>query len=110
MTRGKIAEAKEKWALATKADPKFASAYYNLGNALEYEHKNSEAVNCWVKAITVNPNMSDAFYRIGAMYYKDNHLAQAHTMLKKAVDLDPEAEWVRDAKKSLGTMDSAFFT
>ncbi len=106
--RGKVEEAKEKWRQAIKIDPKFASAYHNLGNALEYEHKTGEAIANYVKAMEVNPNMADAYYRIGNIYYKEGQLGQAETLLKKGVALEPDAEWVRDAKKSLTYIQSAF--
>lgn len=101
-------EAMEKWRKAIEIDPKFASAYYNMGNAYETQEKHHEALDCYVKATIINPNMADAYYRIGSLMNKTKHLAQAHVLLTKAVQLAPEAEFARDARKQIEGLEKQF--
>jgi tetratricopeptide (TPR) repeat protein len=104
--KNKFSEAMEKWKEAVKIDPKFASAYYNMGNALENEKDMRAAVDAYVNAISINPAMADAYYRVGSIYAKQKHLAQARLLLAKAVELEPTAEFCRDAKKTLSSIES----
>lgn len=103
--RGKIAEAKDKWKQAVAIEPTFASAYYNMGNALEGEKDVASAADAYYQAIQANPNMADAFYRIGTIYQKEKHYAQAKVLLQKSMELGPEADFVREAKKQIAVID-----
>ncbi len=103
--RGRVEEAMTKWKEAIDINPRFASAYCNMGTALENEKDFSKALNCFVKALRINPKMADAYYSIGNIYYKDKHPAQAYLFLSKAIVLSPEAEFVREAKHQLTTID-----
>jgi len=103
--RGRVDEAMTKWKEAIDINPKFASAYCNMGTALENEKDFNKALDCFVKALRINPKMADAYYSIGNIYYKDKHPAQAHLFLSKAIVLSPEAEFVREAKHQLTTID-----
>jgi len=104
--RGRVDEAMTKWREAIDINPKFASAYCNMGTALENEKDYSKALDCFVKALRINPKMADAYYSIGNIYYKDKHPAQAHLFLSKAIVLSPDAEFVREAKHQLATLDN----
>jgi len=103
---GRLEDAKAKWKQAVQIDPTFASAYYNLGNALEGEKKTSEAIDAYAKAIEVNANMADAYYRIGSLYAKSKHYAQSRLLLNKSLELAPEADFVRDARKQLASLNT----
>lgn len=103
--RGRVDEAMTKWKLAIDINPRFASAYCNMGTALENEKDYNKALGCFVKALRINPKMADAYYSIGNIYYKDKHPAQAYLFLSKAIVLSPEAEFVREAKHQLLTID-----
>ena len=106
--QGHIDEAKEKWEKAISIDPTFASAYYNLGNAYESEKNLPKAVNCYSKAISASSNMADAYYRIGAIYNKQHHNAQASALLRKAVELAPDSDFVREANRIEGNLENDF--
>ncbi len=103
--RGRVDEAMTKWKEAIDINPRFASAYCNMGTALENEKDYSKALGCFVKALRINPKMADAYYSIGNIYYKDKHPAQAYLFLSKAIVLSPEAEFVREAKHQISTID-----
>ncbi len=104
--RGKVPEAMEKWKQAVTNDPQFASAYYNMGNAYESEKDDHSALNAYAKALRTNPAMADAFYRAGLLMVKEKHPAQASLLLSKSVELAPDADFVRDAKKQLSALES----
>ncbi len=104
--RGKTAEAKEKWKQAVQIEPGFASAYYNMGNALEGEKDVMTALAYYYLAIQANPNMADAYYRMGNLLQKDGHSAAAKVLLQKSTDLSPDAEFSRDAKKQITSIDT----
>jgi tetratricopeptide (TPR) repeat protein len=105
-SKGKIDEAKEKWRQAIDVDPKFASAYFNLGNAYESEKDSKNALSCYFNAIKSDPAMADAYYRMGTILLKEHHQAQAQVLLSKAVDLSPNADYVKDARRDLSVLRS----
>jgi tetratricopeptide (TPR) repeat protein len=104
--RGKTVEAKEKWKQAVQIEPGFASAYYNMGNALEGEKDIMTALAYYYLGIQANPNMADAYYRMGNLMQKDGHTAAAKVLLQKSVDLSPDAEFAREAKKQITSIDN----
>ncbi|CAN5154492.1 hypothetical protein BH10CYA1_BH10CYA1_30850 [soil metagenome] len=104
--RGKTVEAKEKWKQAVQIEPGFASAYYNMGNALEGEKDVMTALAYYYLAIQANPNMADAYYRMGNLLQKDGHSAAAKVLLQRSTDLSPDAEFARDAKKQVTSIDT----
>ncbi|HEY9713597.1 MAG TPA: tetratricopeptide repeat protein, partial [Chroococcales cyanobacterium] len=53
-------------------------------------------------------NMADAYYRLGSIFFKRKHLAQAQVLLSKAVDLTPDADFAREARKTLLIIDAQF--
>ncbi len=106
--KGKVSEAMEKWRQAVVSDPQFASAYYNMGNALENERDVKAGLEAYVKAIRINPGMADAYYRVGTIFNRDKHPAQAYVLLSKAVALAPDADFARDAKRQIDTLQSQF--
>jgi tetratricopeptide (TPR) repeat protein len=106
--QGHIDEAKVQWTRAISVDPNFSSAYYNIGNALESERKLGDAAEAYVKAISVMPTMADAYFRIGIIYNKEHHYAQSSALLRKAVALSGNAEFVRDAKRLIANLDNEF--
>ncbi|HEY9789241.1 MAG TPA: tetratricopeptide repeat protein [Candidatus Obscuribacterales bacterium] len=101
-----VSEAMEKWKEAVQLDPNFASAFYNMGNAMENEKDMRGAVDAYVHALAVNPAMADAYYRVGSIYAKQKHVAQARLLLAKAVQLEPTAEFAREAKKQLSSLEN----
>ncbi len=101
-------EAMEKWKKAIEIDPNFASAYYNMGNAYETQEKNRDALLAYVKASDINPKMADAYYRMGSLMNKTKHGPQAAVLLQKAVKLAPDAEFARDAKRQIETLEKQF--
>lgn len=106
--KNKFAEAMEQWKKAVEIDPRFASAYFNMGNALETEKDYKGAVDAYVSAIAISPTLADAYYHVGSIYAKEKHPAQAIVLFQKAIDLQPAADFVRDAKTTMSRLDAEF--
>lgn len=106
--QGHIKEAKDKWRQVLAADPAFASAYYNLGNAFESEKNLDEALNDYASAIAAAPTMADAYYRMGNIYNKEHHSPQASVMLRRAIELSPDSDFVRESKRLLSSLEDEF--
>jgi len=106
--KNRLPEAMEQWKKAVEIDPNFASAHFNMGNALENEKDFKGAIEAYVSAISISPSLADAYYRIGSIYAKQKHPAQAKLLLTRAIDLQPAAEFVREAKKTIASLDSEY--
>jgi tetratricopeptide (TPR) repeat protein len=105
-SKGKVAEAMEKWQKAIEVDQNFYSAYFNMANAWKNEKDLQKALENYVLTIKTNPNMADAYYEVGLIFAKQRHAAQAVCMLNKAMQLQPDGEFVAEAKKQVTALDS----
>jgi tetratricopeptide (TPR) repeat protein len=106
--QGHVKEAKEMWLKVLAVDPKFASAYYNIGNACESEKSFGEALSIYAQAIAVAPTMADAYYRMGAIYCRQHHLPQGSLMLRRAIEIAPDGDFVAEAKKMQRNLEEDF--
>lgn len=104
-SKGKVQEAMEKWQKAIDVDQNFYSAYFNMANAWKNEKDNQKALENYVMTIKTNPSMADAYYEIGVIFAKQKHAAQALCMLNKALALQPDGEFVADAKRQVSALD-----
>ena len=104
-SKGKVAEAMEKWQKAIEVDQNFYSAYFNMANAWKNEKDMQKALENYVLTIKTNPNMADAYYEVGLIFAKQKHAAQAVCMLNKAMQLQPDGEFVAEAKKQVTALD-----
>lgn len=104
-SKGKVADAMEKWQKAIEVDPNFYSAYFNMANAWKNEKDAQKALENYVLTIKTNPNMADAYYEVGLIFAKQKHAAQAICMLNKAMQLQPDGEFVAEAKKQVTALD-----
>jgi tetratricopeptide (TPR) repeat protein len=98
----------EKWKRALELNPRFASAYFNMGTAYESESKFDEALSNYWKSIEMAPDMGEAYYRLGSLLNKMKHPAQAEVMLTRFVEIEPESETAREARKQLLAISNAF--
>lgn len=116
--KGKTDEAMEKWKKTLEIDPNFASAHFNIGVAQELGKDYTSAVQSFFQAYEAGERqgkdnnaisvMAESYYHIGSIYNKMNHQAQAQILLKQAIQMLPDAEFVRDAKKQLAAMENSF--
>ena len=102
---GNLDAAKKRWLEVIKINPKFSSAYYNLGNVYDSEKNFLMAVNYYLRAIEVNPKMSDAYYRIGNLLAKLKYIAQAKLFYLKANEISPSGELSKDIQRKISSID-----
>ena len=60
-----------------KYDPRFATAHYHLGRALEGDGRDSEAIDEYRVAISIDPTAVEALYSLGLLYRRQNRPAEA---------------------------------
>lgn len=116
--KGKTEEAMEKWKKTLEIDPNFASAHFNIGVAQELGKDYNAAIQSFFQAYEAGERqgkdnnaisvMAESYYHIGSLYNKMNHQAQAQILLRQAIQMLPDAEFVRDAKKQLAAMENTF--
>ena len=79
-----------------------------MGTALEADNKPEEAIESYVRALAIAPDMADAYFRVGTLYFKEKHTAQALVLLSRAVELAPESEFAREARRQINNLESQF--
>ncbi|MEN6319074.1 MAG: tetratricopeptide repeat protein [Syntrophaceae bacterium] len=79
----------ENYQKAIALDPKYANAYFGLGDNSYDQGKYDEAIRYYNKAIEINPNYIDAIISIGNTYYNRGKYNEAIQYYKKAIDVDP---------------------
>ncbi len=106
--QGKKEEAIEKWQETVKVDKNYASAYLNMGNAMESLGQTEEAHKAYATALTLKPDLPEAFYSLGILMIKEKKEVQALYLLGRAVELSPESEFARDARKQIASLKGQF--
>ena len=96
MQRGRAAARKEKWDEARKQfedavriDPKFASAWCELGRTLENLQDQSGAWNAYQRAIASDGRFIPPYVQIATLELKRSHWAAAIETADRVVKLDP---------------------
>ena len=82
-------EAIEEYKNAIEIDPKLASAYVNMGYALDGLQKYDEAIAAYQKVIEIDPKYADAYNNMGIVFRKQGKYDEAIIAYKKAIELDP---------------------
>jgi tetratricopeptide (TPR) repeat protein len=85
----------------TKIDP---SARLNIGIKAYNEKKLDEALKQFDQVVQENPSLADAYYFRGLVYLNMNKTAEAKADFQKLIELDPNNQYVADAKEFLKSM------
>ena len=75
---------------AIGANPQYAEAYSNLGNALRTQGRTAEAIATLEKAIALKPDYPEARHNFGLTLLQAGRLDEALDQLHKAVELRPD--------------------
>ena len=62
-----------RWRAATRVDPTFADAWYNLGDLLDEEGRSEAATECLRTALRVAPDYADAMFNLALLLQRKNH-------------------------------------
>jgi tetratricopeptide (TPR) repeat protein len=86
---------------ATKADPDFAPAWYNLADALDERGRTPEAIAALENALHADPDYADAMFNLALMLQKLERHADAATQWRRYLKLDADSQWSARAKRAL---------
>ena len=90
MRRGDLAAAGDGFAAATKSDPAFAEAHFNLGLVREEQGLLDEAIVSLQKALTLKPRLHGANLFLAVAYYRMNRFELALTAIRKETGAYPK--------------------
>jgi Tfp pilus assembly protein PilF len=92
---GDFARAQEYYRQSIAADPRFAEAHNNLGQALRRQGMLSAAQAALENAIRLDPALAIAHYNLGGVLQESGQSAGALAQYTKALDIYPEFEKAR---------------
>jgi hypothetical protein len=86
---------------ATRVDPEFAQAWYNLGDLLDDQGRPVAAIECLRKALRVAPNYADAMFNLALLRQRKNQYADAADSWRRYLAHDGHSEWATRARRCL---------
>jgi tetratricopeptide (TPR) repeat protein len=86
---------------ATRTDPSFAQAWYNLGDLLDDQGRTEAAIECLRKAVRVAPDYADAVFNLALLLQRTNQYAEAADYWRRYLVGDYQTEWAARARRSL---------
>jgi tetratricopeptide (TPR) repeat protein len=103
MDIGRHEDARKNFQFILDENPKFVSAWINLGYLiLSIDHNVAKAASCYDKALELDPDNEQAlFNKAGALLYLERN-GDAKKILQRVVKMDPKNEKARAVLQSLG--------
>ncbi len=89
-TEGRVDEAEKFYRFALEADPKFVSAYSNLGVLMERKNQMDQAEAFYRKSIEVDPKYAEAYYNLGVLCWKQSKWDEVIRYFGKTLELSPQ--------------------
>ena len=89
---------------ATRADPTFAEAWYNLGDLLDDQGRSEAAIECLRTALHVAPDYADAMFNLALLLQRKNQYAEASDYWRRYLATDRQSEWSARARRSLKSL------
>jgi tetratricopeptide (TPR) repeat protein len=83
---------------ATVADPKYALAFFDLGNVLDELQRLPEAIEAYITAIRLAPHYGDAHYNVALAYERTGDHRTALRHWTTYIKLDPIGPWSSHAR------------
>ena len=74
---GRYVEAEAAFRTATRVDPEYAQAWYNLGDLLDDQGRADAAIECLRKALRVAPDYADAMFNLALLLQQKNQYTEA---------------------------------
>ena len=98
---GRNLEAETAYRAAVRADPNFASAWYNLADVLDDQRRINEAIECLTRALTADPQYADAMFNLALFLQRLGNHAEAATWWTRYLERDRTSHWAERAKRAL---------
>ena len=86
---------------ATRADPTFAEAWYNLSDLLDQQGRSEAAIDCLRTALRIAPDYADAIFNLALLLQRKNEYAEAADYWRRYLANDSQSEWAGRARRSL---------
>jgi len=86
---------------ATRADPMFAEAWYNLSDLLDGQGKSEAAIDCLRRALHAAPEYADAMFNLALLLQRNNKHAEAAEHWRRYLANDAQSEWAARARRCL---------
>jgi len=86
---------------ATRADPMFAEAWYNLSDLLDEQGRSEAAIDCLRSALHAAPDYADAMFNLALLLQRGNKHAEAAEYWRRYLAKDGKSEWAARARRSL---------
>lgn len=99
----KYSEAVQYFKEATKIEPSFTDAYYNLGIIYQYLGKQDEALNSFLTILDYSPEDYEVIYKIAVMYHNKGENHTALDYIKKIPPEDPNFGLMTQLVKTIET-------
>jgi tetratricopeptide (TPR) repeat protein len=98
---GRYVEAEAAFRTATRVDPEYAQAWYNLGDLLDDQGRTDAAIECLRKALRVAPDYADAMFNLALLLQRKNQYTEAAEYWRRYLTSDCQSEWAMRARRSL---------
>jgi tetratricopeptide (TPR) repeat protein len=86
---------------ATRVDPKFSDAWYNLSDLLDEQGRTEAAIECLRTTLRVAPDYADAMFNLALLLQRTNRYAEAADYWRRYLATDCQSEWAKRARRSL---------
>lgn len=102
MKRWKEAEAHYRAAIALR--PRYALAWFNLGNLLDELRDPDRALECYLRALEADAQFADAHYNAALIYQSRRDALNAVRHWQQYLRLDPSGYWAGIARRELARL------
>ena len=94
-------EAEAELRAATRADPTFAEAWYNLSDLLDEQGRSEAAIDCLRRALQAAPDYADAMFNLALLLQRGSRHKEAAECWRQYLANDAQSEWAARARRSL---------
>jgi tetratricopeptide (TPR) repeat protein len=93
--------AEKHYRAAIASDPRYALAYFDLGNVLDETGRVQEAIQTYRTALQLAPTYADAHYNLALAYEKTQQPRKALPHWRAYVKLDTASPWAVHARNQI---------
>jgi len=98
---GEFLRAVENYNNVLARDQRFFNAWYNLSLCQDKLGRRDEAVNSALECLKINPYYAPNLIHLGNLYSKNKQFSEAKKYYGKALEIEPDSQWVKEQLKRL---------